>query len=490
MALSAAVHAETAGTPFRVNKYTPGNQYPLKTVMNANGETIVLYGDAARGGFSFMQRYDQAGRALQSDDWFLQTAETIAIDGAGNFVTGRAAPDGSGRGVFITLFSRAGNIVVPEFRVNDTTAGDQVISALAVSTAGEIAVTWESYTTNNPQVFVKRFRANGSPIGPEVRVGNPGNNNFYPHIAIDGRGNFVVAWTSQVPRTGIIDIWAQRFGSDGRLLGSSFLVNTFTNSTQEAASVAMNELGNFVITWTSYSQEGNDLGIYGQLFDSTGRRLGSELHINVLTSGDQRAPSVAMADDGSFTVTWLDYNRVNEPSAPLLVYARSFDRDGVPRGDQFMVSTVTASVHSNSQISMDRTGYFLITWTMLDNTTDQSDVYAQRYLPEGIAVQPLTDGVVVNDLAGAAGNWQFFKLTVPAGKSALDIVMAGPTTGDADLYVRYGALPTPSIWDARPFFVGSNEGIRALNPPAGDYYIAINGFDSYSSVSLQVTTSQ
>jgi serine protease len=68
--------------------------------------------------------------------------------------------------------------------------------------------------------------------------------------------------------------------------------------------------------------------------------------------------------------------------------------------------------------------------------------------------------------------------------------MTGPNTSDADLYIRYGALPTLSIWDARPFFVGNNEGVRIFNPPAGDYYIGINAASSYSSVSLQATTAQ
>jgi len=138
---------------------------------------------------------------------------------------------------------------------------------------------------------------------------------------------------------------------------------------------------------------------------------------------------------------------------------------------------------------MDPTGNALIIWSQYDGT--QTDVYAQRYLPAGVPVQALTDGVVINNLAGATGSWQYFKITVPTGKSSMDIVMTGPTdSSDADLYIRYGALPTLTVWDARPFFVGDNEGVRIFNPPAGDYLIGINAASSYSSVSLQATTAQ
>ena len=173
-----------------------------------------------------------------------------------------------------------------------------------------------------------------------------------------------------------------------------------------------------------------------------------------------------------------------------MIYARNYDLNGVPRADQFLVSTLPNTTNSNPFIFMDPLGYSLITWNMYDQVGKKTNTFAQRYLPAGITVQALTDGVVVNNLAGAVGSWQYFKITVPAGKAALDVVMTGPPVGDADLYLRYGALPALSVWDARPFLVGNNEGIRVLNPPAGDYYIGINGFDSFSSVSLQAATSQ
>ncbi|MCL5279681.1 MAG: PPC domain-containing protein [Planctomycetes bacterium] len=56
-------------------------------------------------------------------------------------------------------------------------------------------------------------------------------------------------------------------------------------------------------------------------------------------------------------------------------------------------------------------------------------------------VTPLTPGVPVPDLAGKAGSALYFKIDVPDYVKTLTIKMSGGT-GDADLYIRKGQLPT------------------------------------------------
>jgi serine protease len=487
MAIAPLTYADSTGSPFRVNNYAPGNQGPYQAATNSNGQTIVLFNDTSRNA-SFIQRYDEAGHPLQSDDFYVNTAQSVAIDDAGNFVTARVGPDGTGNSVFLTIFNSSGSILVPEFRVNNTIAGQKGNVYLAMSSAGEIAVTWTNIpSTHIPAVYVRRFHLNGVALGSELLASDPALvNQLSMGIGCDSQGNFVVTWLAYPTGSNDYNIYARRYSSSMSPLSSAFRVNTYTPNNQAGNTIAMNASGSFVIVWESLGQEGgNDFGIYGQRFNSSGIRVGGEFHVNSQTAGDQRVATVGMAADGSFTVAWYG----PDSSSKLQVYAREFDFNGVPRAGDFLVSTSPNSVSSYfPHISMDPAGYALITWYQWDGI--QADAYAQRYLPAGIAVQPLTDGVVVNDLAGTTGSWQYFKITVPAGKTSMDIVMTGPDTGDADLYIRYGALPTLSIWDARPFFVGNNEGVRIFNPPAGDYYIGINAASSYSSVSLQATTAQ
>jgi trypsin len=88
--------------------------------------------------------------------------------------------------------------------------------------------------------------------------------------------------------------------------------------------------------------------------------------------------------------------------------------------------------------------------------------------------------------SGSAGVFKHFSVTVPSGKTALNVNMFGGT-GDADLYVRFGSQPTTSSFNCRPFESGNNESCSIGNPPAGTWFVSIQGFSSYSGVTLKAT---
>jgi serine protease len=98
----------------------------------------------------------------------------------------------------------------------------------------------------------------------------------------------------------------------------------------------------------------------------------------------------------------------------------------------------------------------------------------------------LQSGVPVTSLSGAPRSQRYFVIPVPAGADSLRVDVSGGS-GDADLYVRRGALPTFTAWDCRPFIGGNNERCVAVAPAAGDYYVMLNGFDAYSGVTLAAT---
>src|SRR5690606_31510190 len=49
------------------------------------------------------------------------------------------------------------------------------------------------------------------------------------------------------------------------------------------------------------------------------------------------------------------------------------------------------------------------------------------------------------NLSGSTGSWRHYTLTVPSDAGTLEFKTAGGS-GDADLYVRFGAQPTTSQW--------------------------------------------
>ncbi|MBM4027584.1 MAG: hypothetical protein FJ280_19590 [Planctomycetes bacterium] len=106
--------------------------------------------------------------------------------------------------------------------------------------------------------------------------------------------------------------------------------------------------------------------------------------------------------------------------------------------------------------------------------------------PAEDGITRLTPGVPVTGLAGKENRQQYFSIEVPAGATNLVIRMSGGT-GDADLYVRHGALPTQWVYDERPFNIGNNEQVTIGAPAAGIWYIMLRGYQSFSGVTLMAT---
>ena len=66
-------------------------------------------------------------------------------------------------------------------------------------------------------------------------------------------------------------------------IGTEFQVNTYTASHQLNPSVTSLSDGGFVVTWTSYGQDGSGSGVYGQRYTASGQASGNEFKINTYT---------------------------------------------------------------------------------------------------------------------------------------------------------------------------------------------------------------
>jgi serine protease len=107
----------------------------------------------------------------------------------------------------------------------------------------------------------------------------------------------------------------------------------------------------------------------------------------------------------------------------------------------------------------------------------------------------LTNGQQINVTLSGAGDEKFFKISVPAGKSQLQVVMTGPACGlltcafDADLYTRLGARPDDTTYACRPFASGSNETCTHPSPVAGYWYVRVDDYTGSGTVTLKATYS-
>jgi serine protease len=95
----------------------------------------------------------------------------------------------------------------------------------------------------------------------------------------------------------------------------------------------------------------------------------------------------------------------------------------------------------------------------------------------------LDNGTPVNGLAATAGSQLYFTMEVPAGATELLFAMSGGS-GDADLYVSFGAVPTTSSYDCSPYLAGNNETCSISNAQVGTYHVMVSSFSTFSGVSL------
>jgi xanthomonalisin len=98
----------------------------------------------------------------------------------------------------------------------------------------------------------------------------------------------------------------------------------------------------------------------------------------------------------------------------------------------------------------------------------------------------LQNGVAVTGLSAAKNGQVTYTVAVPAGAKNLKVAISGGT-GDADLYLRFGAAPTTSTYDCRPYITGNAETCSVASPKTGTYYVLLNGYAAFSGVTLKAT---
>jgi hypothetical protein len=270
-----------------------------------------------------------------------QAEPAVATDGAGNFViTWQGDGDGSGYGVYAKRYSASGVALrVPgigntntEFRVNTNTLNNQMNPAVARNATGSFVVAFDSGPVSGRSVYVKRYGAAGISTAAEAPTTTLTGNFLTPAIAIDASGRHTVAWQQTISGGPIL---AARFGADGTPLSAAFNISGSHPGAAFAPSVAMNAKGDTVVAWHIYDLDGSLSGVYAQRIDAAGFAAGDVFRVNTFTNDNQAYPSVAMDDAGDFVVAWTSYG--GQDGSGLGVYAQRYNATGAPVGGEIRV---------------------------------------------------------------------------------------------------------------------------------------------------------
>lgn len=388
-----------AGEEFQVNSYTAGYQFLPSIASDSAGNFVIAWnslgGQDGDGPGVFARRFDGSGSPIGSEFQVntntVLDQDTVAVSGApsGDFVAVWASypQDGSGWGIFGQRYASDGGATGSEFQINGDTNDFQQQPDVAVDGTGNFVVAWRSPDGDGQGVFARRFANDGTAFGGDFQVNtDTAGYQGFPTIGADTAGNFTIVWVSA--GVGGDAIVARRYANTGAPLGTEFVVNTHTEGYQFLSTMAVKSDGGFVVTWTSYGpSDGSGAGTFAQRFDSAGDRQGEEFLVNSYTIGVQGGGGIAAGPDGGFTVVWSSYG---QDGSGYGLFGQRFDSAGTRDGSEFQVNTYTGQTQSgvSSGVAVDGAGQLIVTWASDGQDGSLLGVFAQRFAAPTIPASP------------------------------------------------------------------------------------------------------
>jgi hypothetical protein len=363
------------------------------------------------------------------------SSRTVAWSANGTFA---AVWADSSAGLDVRLFGQTGTALTPCTHVGNTTRGDRMPS-IAMSPGGKFVVVWAHTDAipNEKDVYAQRFSPTGAPQGGPILVAGGADGHYAPSVAMDGVGNFVVAYTSASSH---LDVYARRFNAKGTPVGALISVGAYTTQDEFAPSVAMNASGQFVVAYTTYVTNFGVHWVVAQPFDAQGnvpvgagtvRCAGGD--VGNAYADDSQA-SAGIDQWGNFAVAHtasLVVNGIPIRNVYLDRFTWSHGPGGVnqvePNGG-IAISTTTHDAYDPS-LSMDAYGDFAVAYTYASHPWN-TDVQLKYFNNQG---------VLDSFIQVAASTDQEFQPTV-----ALD--------NSGDLVVVWNDYPTTKGPFSNPYF--------------------------------------
>jgi hypothetical protein len=177
----------------------------------------------------------------------------IVIDSAGDSPVVSVGPQDA----FVVAWLN-GNVVARRFTPQGNVAsrrilvvkGDVILPLhIAKDDSGNFLILWKEPTA----AFGQRYKADTTPIGGLLQFPVGAN----PDMAMGGKGNFVLVWETPDTRgQSGTNVFTRRYKSDGSPLGPQLRVNVRTQGSQEHPRVGIGADGGFIVVYDSLAQDG------------------------------------------------------------------------------------------------------------------------------------------------------------------------------------------------------------------------------------------
>lgn len=333
---------------------------PSVTGLSDGGYIVTTYQITSSGIALTALRYDVDGQLLGQAQ---KLATTIFFTGSkfdegvkftdtveladGKVMIMWAGRDADGEGIVAQIIDSSGAKVGSTFVVNTTTEWYQGTSSVTALSNGNVVVAWLS-TSPTDTIALQLFDSAGVKIGSEITVNLDQNVQSDPKVTALEGGGYVVTWTwygqddpaSTSEQQG--GVFAQLFNATGSKIGSASLVNTNVAGNQYDPQIVGLKGGGYVIVWSeNIENSGSYTEINAQVFDANGQKVGGELEINVNETGSQQYHKITALAGGGFAITWHD-------SSDAKYYTRVFQHDSEAATLSATASTISSLTASDA----------------------------------------------------------------------------------------------------------------------------------------------
>jgi hypothetical protein len=405
-----------------------------------------------------------------------------AFDGQGDFVVTWANGGGAwyltNGATYARRFNAAGQPLGDAFQVSQTPTYGYNVPSVAMDAGGDFVIAWENRTNfgNYYDIYARRYNAAGVAQGGEFQVdpATNGSNQRYPQVALDAAGDFVIAWESDAPGAqGPGGIYVRPYSASGQPLAGALAVSQSTDPVQSVGGVAMDAAGDFVVAWA------DGLTVEARRYAAGGVAQGNAFQVNPTgppTSSIIQVPAVAMDALGDFVVTWgfAIVHPDPPPGAgtyvPLpgtdpgpLVYARLYSAAGRDVSGPMQVNQgpASASVSPDPVVAMDAGGDFTVAWDFPGQSSMGLDARRYTQAPAGYAYDPATQTLTIT-AAGGRSYFAFSQATTLGGMwsdytfNINGILQTYNRTALSHVVVRYPGSGNTAVLYTNDTYLGSD----------------------------------
>ncbi len=164
---------------------------------------------------------------------------------------------------------------------------------------GKFIVPIRCSTQNSNIVAIQEFDYNGNPLGNPIILNESAA--LYTFVCgAKGISRYLFVWHS----TNQNKLIGQFRDNDLQKIGNNILISDDTTSYKNCYSVVSSDNGRFFVLWDDTRNSNTDL--YGQFFDSTGNKIGSNFRIDNDTTNAEQIISSCFSANNRIYIVWSD----------------------------------------------------------------------------------------------------------------------------------------------------------------------------------------